>query len=117
MRGSTANKVAMAIEELHRSENDLAGQLLQISDRHKVDREIFYLGRDLARWSQQHVRALARVGQGYELDLAAKTDEDHTIVARLRQKGSDLLGRHHVPGLLWLRDLRESHRRAADVER
>jgi hypothetical protein len=43
------NKVGSAIEELHRAENDLAAELLQASDRHKVDHDIFYLGRDLAR--------------------------------------------------------------------
>ncbi|MFZ5847913.1 MAG: hypothetical protein ACOYX5_11070 [Actinomycetota bacterium] len=109
------NKVGLAIEELHRSENDLAGELLRASDRHKVDHEIFYLGRDLARWSQQHVRELARVGRDYGLDLDPEPEDDSTILAKVRQKGAELLGRHHDPGLLLLRDLREIHRMAAGV--
>jgi hypothetical protein len=109
------NKIPMALEELHRSENDLAGELLQASDRHKVDHEIFYVGRDLARWSQQHVRELARVGKDYGLDLDPEPEDDTTIVARMRQKGAELLGRHHDPALLLLRDLREIHRKAAGV--
>ncbi|MFD6860647.1 hypothetical protein ACFWCF_25335 [Rhodococcus sp. NPDC060090] len=109
------NKVAMVIEELHRSENDLASELLQISDRHKVDHEIYYLGRDLARWSQQHVTELAHVGRDYDLDMDAEPDKDPNILAQLRQKGSELLGRHHAPSLLLLRDLREIHRKAAGV--
>ncbi|HWD78243.1 MAG TPA: hypothetical protein VG497_05170, partial [Kribbella sp.] len=59
------NKVGLAIRELHRAENDLATELLQASSRHKADHDIFYLGRDLARWSQEHVRELARHGKNY----------------------------------------------------
>jgi hypothetical protein len=109
------NKVPMALEELHRSENDLAGELLQASDRHKVDHEIFYLGRDLARWSQEHVRELARVGADYGLELDPEPEDDTTIIAKMRQKGAELLGRHHDPAVLLLKDLREIHRKAAGV--
>lgn len=109
------NKIPMALEELHRAENDLAGELLQASDRHKVDHEIFYLGRDLARWSQIHVRELARVGKDYGLDLDPEPEDDSTLMAKVRQKGADLLGRHHDPALLLLNDLRTIHRKAAGV--
>lgn len=109
------NKVGLAIRELHRSESDLADQLMQISDRHKVDHEIFYVARDIARWSAQHVGELARVGKDYGLDLDADGKHDHRIVATLRQKGSELMGRHHAPSLLLLRDLREVQRMAAGV--
>ncbi|WP_238072447.1 hypothetical protein [Rhodococcus zopfii] len=109
------NKVGLAIRELHRAENALARRLLQISDRHKTDHEVFHLGRDLARWSQQHVRELARVGRDDDLDLDTEPAEDHNILAALREKGSELIGRHHDPALLLLRDLREIHRAAAGV--
>jgi len=109
------NKVGLAIEELHQAENDLAGELLQISDRHKSDHEIFYLGRDLARWSQEHVRRLAAAGSSYGLDLEPEPADDPAIIAALRQKGSELIGRHHEPALLLLRDLRDIHRKAAGV--
>lgn len=110
-----SNKVPMALEELHRAENDLAGELLHASDRHKPDHEIFYVARDIARWSQQHVRELARVGHDYGLDLGAEPDDDATILARARQKGAELLGRRHDPALLLLADLRRIHRKAAGV--
>lgn len=108
-------RVAMAIEELHRSENDLAGELLAASDRHKADHELFYLGRDLARWSQQHVRDIAVVGRDYGLDLDAAPKDDSTILAAIRQKSAELLGRHHAPAMLILYDLRKIHRMAAGV--
>lgn len=109
------HKVGTAIRELHRAENDLAGELLQASDRHKAEHEIYYLGRDLARWSQQHVRELARVGNDYGLDLDAEPEDDGTIVQKIRQKGAELLGRHHDPAVLLLADLRRIHRMAAGV--
>lgn len=110
-----SNKVGMALRELHRSENDLAGELLQASDRHKVDHEIFYVARDIARWSQEHVRELARVGEDYGLDLDPEAGDDNTIIATVRQKGAELLGRQHDPALLLLADLRRIHRMAAGV--
>ena len=62
-------KIGLVLRELHRSENDLAHELLQVADRHKVDHEIFYLGRDLARWSQRHVTEIAEVAKRYGEDL------------------------------------------------
>jgi hypothetical protein len=109
------NKVPLALEELHRAENDLAGELLHASDRHKVDHEIFYVARDLARWSQEHVRELARIGRDYNLHLAPEPEDEHSLVARIRQRGAELLGRRHDLALLLLRDLREIHRTAAGV--
>ena len=108
-------KVALAIRELHRSENDLAGQLLRMSDRHKTDHEIFHGARDLARWSREHVRELARVGQDYDVKLDTEPHDGSGFMAKLRQKGSEIVGRKHAPGLLLLADLRRVHRMAAGV--
>jgi hypothetical protein len=109
------NKVGLAIAELHRAENDLAAELLKASDRHKADHDIFYLGRDLARWSQQHVRKLAEHGRNYGVDLDADAADDVSVMATIRQKGAEILGGHHDPALLLLKDLRDIHRAAAGV--
>lgn len=109
------SKVPMALEELHRAENDLAADLLRISDRHKADHEVHHVARDIARWSQQHVRELARVGRGYGLDLDPDAADDRSLLAAVRQKGDELLGRHHEASLLLLADLRKIHRDAAGV--
>jgi hypothetical protein len=109
------NKVGPAIAELHRAENELAALLLRASDRHKADHDIFYLGRDLARWSQQHVRKLAEHGRSYGVQLDPDADDDVTLMATIRQKGAELLGGHHDPALLLLKDLRDIHRTAAGV--
>lgn len=108
-------RVAMALKELHRTEHDLAGELLDLSDRHKADHELFHLGRDLARWSQRHVRGIAEIGRGRGVDLDPVPKEDAAILAAVRRKGAELLGRHHAPAVLMLRDLRRVHRMAAGV--
>ncbi|HEY0644065.1 MAG TPA: hypothetical protein VGD39_11640 [Nocardioides sp.] len=115
LRNLHGNKVGAAIRELHRSENDLAGALLNLSDQAKTDHEIFYVARDIARWSQEHVRELARVGQDYGLTLDPDPEDETTLVARMKQKGAEALGRLHEPALMLLADLRHVHRSAAGV--
>ena len=115
MRSLHGNKVGAAVEELHRSENDLAGALLNLSDQQKVDHEIFYVARDIAGWSQEHVRRLAQVGRDYGLELDPDPEDEASLLARLKQKGAELTGRFHEPTLLLLADLRHIHRMAAGV--
>jgi len=110
-----SEKVGWALTELHRAENDLGGELLRLSDQHKVDHEVFYVARDIARWSQQHVRDLARIAEDYGVELDAEPEDDPTILAKVRQKGAELVGRRHDAGLLLLTDLRRVHRMAAGV--
>jgi hypothetical protein len=106
-------KIGMAIEELHRSENELAVELLQVSSRHKAEHEIFHIGRDLARWSQQHVRELAEAGQDYGLDLETEPREATTVASAVREKGAEILGRRREPALLLLGDLRRVYQMAS----
>ena len=108
-------KLGIAIRELHRSENDLAHELLQISERHKTDHEVFYIARDLARWSQEHVRKLAAIGADYDVELDPQPEGEMTMAERLREKGAELVGRRSEPALLLLRDLRELYMKAAGV--
>ncbi len=108
-------KLGLAIRELHRSENDLAHELLQVSDRHKTDHEIFYVARDLARWSRGHVRDLAAIAGDYDVQLDSEPHDTAAMMSRLREKGAELVGRRGEPALLLLRDLREVHLKAAGV--
>ncbi|WP_370618411.1 hypothetical protein [Mumia sp. Pv 4-285] len=115
LRSLHGNKVGAAVEELHRAENDLAGALLNLSDHQKVDHEIFYVARDIARWSQEHVRRLAEVGTDYGFELDPEPEDEATLLARVKQLGAELTGRFHEPALLLLADLRRVHRMAAGV--
>jgi hypothetical protein len=108
-------KIDLALEELHHSENDLAGQLLMLSDRHKADHEVFHVARDLAVWSQDHVRLIAGIGTKYGLDLDPEPAGDPSLVQKLRQEMADRLGRRSAPALLLLRDLRSVYMDASGV--
>jgi hypothetical protein len=109
------SKVDLALEELHRSENHLAALLLHVSDRHKAEHEVHHVARDIAGWSQRHVREIAEIGRDYGLDLDAEAKDDVDLLAKLQQKGSELVGRRHDASLLLLADLRKAHRHAAGV--
>lgn len=115
LRNTAGNKVAMAIEELHRTENQLAELLVGVADRHKADHEIFHVARDIAGWSKEHVRELARIGGEYGADLDPEPEEGGDLIARVRQKGSELVGRHHATSVALLADLRQVHTTAAGV--
>jgi hypothetical protein len=98
--------LGLALEELHRSENHLARRLLAVADRHRTDHEVFHVGRDLATWSQDHVRRLAPFGDRYGVRLDPEPAGEPSPLARLREAVSDRLGRRSAPGLLLLRGLR-----------
>ena len=105
-------KLDLAIEELHRSENHLVTVLLSMSDRHKVDHEVFHVTRDMAKWSEQHVAELAEAGQEFGLELDPEAKDVSSILERLQQKSAELTGRRSAPGLLLLADLRHLYKEA-----
>jgi len=106
-------KLGMAIEELHRSENELYTVLLSMSDRHRVDHEVFHVTRDMADWSKQHVAELADAGREFGLELDTEAKHVHGLMEKVRQKASELTGRESSPGLLLLADLRHLYREAS----
>jgi predicted protein tyrosine phosphatase len=115
LRALSGDKVAAAIEELHRSENDLANSLLTLADEHKVDHEIFYVARDIAGWSQEHAHRLAGAGTAYGLTLAPSPKDRSEIMAGLRHAATEKLGRRHEATVLLIAGLRRVHREAAGV--
>jgi hypothetical protein len=105
--------IDLALAELHRSENDLAAQLLALSDRHKADHEVFHVTRDMASWSQRHVAELAEVGREFGLELDPEAKHPQGLLETLQQKTSELTGRRSAPGMLMLADLRHLYREAS----
>jgi hypothetical protein len=107
------NKIDLAIEELHRSENDIAVELQQIAERHHADASVFHLGHNLARWSQDHVRALAEIGTRYGLDLDPEPESVNAVTAAVREAVGDLVARRKEPAMLLLADMRRLHKMTA----
>jgi hypothetical protein len=105
----------LALRELHRSEKSLAKDLLAVSDRHQDEHEIHHVAYDLARWSSDHVKELARAGQRYELQLGDEALSLGGPLKAIRTVISELGGDPTENGLLLLADLRRLHRKAAGV--
>jgi hypothetical protein len=109
-------KLEAALREAHEAEAELAGRLLAVGERHRDEHDVFHLTRTLHTWSQDHVGRLAEQGRrhGLELDAdAAGGEHGAGLVTRLREKGSELVGRRPEPALLLLDDLRDLHLAAA----
>jgi hypothetical protein len=109
------SKLPLMLRELHRSETNLARDLLALSDRHRADHEIHHVARDIAQWSQIHVRRITEVGRDYGTKLKAKPRWDYGPLNTLTQRAGSALRRRPEAGLLLLADLRRLHRTAAGV--
>ena len=109
------SKLPLVLRELHRSETTLARDLLALADRHRVDHEIFHVARDIAGWSQIHVRRIAEVGRDHGVRLNPQPRWGLPGAGALAQRVSTSLGRRPETGLLLLADLRRVHRKAAGV--
>jgi hypothetical protein len=107
-------KIGIALRETHEAEAELASELLRVGERHKADHDVFHLTRTLSTWCEQHVARLAEAAARYDVDLDADAaDGDRGLLARAREKSSELVGRRPETGLLLLRDMRELHLCAA----
>lgn len=109
-------KLAPVLHELHHSEVRLGRQLLLVSERHAVDHEIHHVARDISEWSRRHLRRMAEVGVDYGLDLDPVPRLESGPAARVREKGSELIGRLRAPELLMLEDLRNVYVDASGVQ-
>ncbi|MFP1624374.1 hypothetical protein ACLB9X_03985 [Streptomyces sp. 5K101] len=100
-------RIGLLLRELHDGENALAHHLMVVSERHRVDHEVYHLARDLAGWSHRHIKALAEAGPAYGADLDPAGPGEISPVAKMRERASELAGRHGQAELLLLRDLRK----------
>ncbi|PAZ10032.1 hypothetical protein CLM62_41980 [Streptomyces sp. SA15] len=108
------NGITLTLRVLHHGERRLADDLVAMAERHAVEHEIHHVATDLAAWSNAHVRRLAAMAADHGLHLGGPHDPSGTLLATLRSKASQAMGRRPEPGLLLLRDLRELHLAAAE---
>ncbi|TWF82027.1 hypothetical protein FHX44_117972 [Pseudonocardia hierapolitana] len=109
------SKLRLVLRELHRGEAGLARDLLAVADRHRADHEIFHVARDVAGWSQEHVRRIAEVGADFGVRLNPEPRWTLPGVGVLGRRAGAALARRPASGLLLLADLRHVHRKAAGV--
>ncbi|MFC4907645.1 hypothetical protein [Actinomadura gamaensis] len=108
-------KLGILLHDLHDRENEMARHLLRIAERNAADHEIHHLARDLATWSQAHVRSLAEIAKRYEVELDPEPDSDTAVTQRLLEKTGELLGRRSEASLALLHDLRKVYVDAAGL--
>ena len=105
------SKLPLVLRELHRAETDLARDLLALADRHRAEHEVFHVARDVAVWSQIHVRRLAEIAPDYgaRLNPTSRWTRPHPLPDLVRGLAARLR-RRPEPGLLLLANLRHLHR-------
>lgn len=99
--------IDIAIEELHRSENELAARLHHIGDRHRADHDVFHMAHQLATWSERHIAELAKAGRRHGLSLDEQPSDPTHVLRSVREAASSALSHRKEPGLLLLADMRE----------
>ncbi|HZC72567.1 MAG TPA: hypothetical protein VE442_17855 [Jatrophihabitans sp.] len=102
------NGISYALRALHHGEQLLARELLHTAETHVAEHEVHHVARDLARWSQQHIRLLAERAQrlGVPLD---DVRQDSLGAPRHATSAAD-----GESGLLLLEDLRHIYLRASE---
>jgi hypothetical protein len=108
------NGIGYALRRIHHGENEMHLQLLRIAEREHAEHEIHHVARDLAAWSEEHVRELAAQAERFEVDLSGDADTPSAVLERLRAAASTLAGRRAQAGLLLLHDLRDLYLQASD---
>jgi hypothetical protein len=97
-------KIGLMIEQLADSEQELADELMEVSERHPADQDVFHLTKTLAKIEQGHIDALAPHAERYDAELEPPAGEP---------SGARPSGRRSEPALILLRDLRRLHLLAA----
>jgi hypothetical protein len=110
-------KLYKAIDDIGKSEMELASQLAQLAEHHAAEHDVFHLGHRLANECAERVRKLDPFVERYD---ARHVDTDEIgspgFLAALRQKASEMMGRVDVVGLVLLEELREVYLAAQRVE-
>lgn len=111
------NKVGLFLSELHEAETDLAAEYRVVGERHAADHDVFYICHTFALQCEQHAERVRGIAEEFEKRLSDPSGSEtlHNVMAGLRQKTSDLLGRRAESGLLLLRDLRQLYLMAEEA--
>jgi hypothetical protein len=111
------NKTGLLLSELHEAETDLAAEYRAVADRQAADHGTHYPCLTLAQQCDTHAARVREMADHYAKDIS-EPHQSHPVAAAagaIRQKASELVGRHPQSGLLLLRDLRELYLKAQAV--
>jgi len=105
-------RLGLAIGDVRDAEERLGRRLDVLGQRHKADHDVFFLTQTLQRIVRANLERLAPHAERYAVEVDPEdVAEEHGggVLARARNKASELVGRRPEPGLLLVRDLRELH--------
>lgn len=94
-----------ALRRVHSGEQELAGQLLRIADKHRAEHEVHHVCRDLARWSRENLAMLADAAERYDVHLDGGVDGPGPVRHALDELAAKTPGR--VASIALLEDLRD----------
>lgn len=109
-------RLDLALGDLYDAEQELVLALERMGERHHADHEVVHVTRDIARWSVQHIEAIAGIALRYGLEVSTTARHTNDLAAAVRRTTSDLLGRRHEPTLGLLDDLRDLYAAASRVQ-
>ena len=101
------NKIGMLLDDLHDAETDLAHEYRVVAERQAAEQDVYYMCHTLAQQADEHAEHIRRIAERFDKDLSEPADRLENVMAGLRHKTSELLGRRPATGLLLLRDLRQ----------
>jgi Domain of unknown function (DUF892) len=106
-----------AVEDVHDAEAELGKRLRVTGERHASESDLYHLGHTLARRCAEHLRALAPFADRYGAKPAPDDpDASPGLLATVRRKSGEILGRSQAAGLLLMADLRELYLAAQHAE-
>ena len=103
----TGKHVGLALEALAEAEKELAREYLKVGERHAVEHDVYHLTRTLAQECASHADRLTPFLERYGgVSGAGDAEASEGVLAGLRTRAAQVVGRQPAAGLLLLRDLR-----------
>lgn len=113
-----SSKVGGVVERLHAAEIDLADDFRTVGERHAADQDVFHVCHQLAEQSAARAERLRGIAERFEVDLhepAGKPAVDW-LLATARRAAAGMVAHRSETGLLLLRDLRQLHVAAEEID-
>jgi hypothetical protein len=110
------NKIGQLLDDLHDAETDLAHEYRVVAERQAAEQDVYYLCHTLAKQADEHAEHVRGIADKFGKQLSEPGAERLTnVLAGMRHKTSELLGRRPESGLLLLRDLRQLYLMAEEA--
>lgn len=108
------------LKRIHGTETDLAEEYRKTGERHAVEHDVFHTSHTLAKQCIAQANSLQPFLERYAGKAPDTVDEEPStgsdVLAAVRRKMSEAIGRRESPGLLLLRDLQNLYLAVTECE-